>query len=187
MWASRAAERAAERHDEQKLLEMVRDRRPRARLAAVQACGTLGRVGPTLRDALVRAIEDPEPGVRSQAVGVLGLLHVEDARNEIIGALHDEDEIVRMFAAGTLGSMREASAREPLIERLADPSDLVRGAAVYALGMIGDAPSMDAIRRLSETESSSSVITKIGEALGPDRGEPQPPDPAGRTPSSPTG
>lgn len=82
---------------------------------------------------LLRALHDPEVGVRAQAVKLLGELaqrpEAKD-RREVAAALglaaRDRDPGIRLMAIERLGAMEERYANRYLLGALADPNGFVR-------------------------------------------------------------
>ncbi len=82
---------------------------------------------------LLRALHDPEVGVRAQAVKLLGELAQRPAagdRREVAAALgfaaRDRDPGIRLMAIERLGAMEERYANRYLLGALADPDGFVR-------------------------------------------------------------
>jgi HEAT repeat protein len=122
------------------------------RAAALGALDRMGVLGP---DALVSAMTDPDPTVRSRACGLAGRSHgPDDTRPQLIDALvralsSDPDAMVVEMAAWGLGEAgsncgRDAvEALEKVANEHADP--LCREAAVAALGAVGDPHSLGTV------------------------------------------
>lgn len=106
----------------------------------------LGKIGPASRPAtpvLIKAAKDKHSTVRVQAVGALGLIGPEIAKEAVPvlrEALKDENGNVRVAAASALGLMRGGAkdAVPDLVRALDEPGE-VRLRAVYALGLLGPA------------------------------------------------
>lgn len=102
-----------------------RSRLPReSRLAMLDALAEIGRRG------------KPLPGVEIQS---------------LVPRLSSRDEAIAASVASILGAWKVTEARESLVQILSDParSGSLRGAAAKALGELGDAPSVDALRRMT--------------------------------------
>jgi HEAT repeat protein len=107
---------------------------PRVRQFAVEALGYApGDLG---RDAIERALDDPEPWVRAEAV--VALCRVDPTADAIREALEDEAGWVRRNAVVALGKTGEAST-DLLVDRITDdPHDAVRE---YACQYLRDDPA----------------------------------------------
>ena len=93
--------------------------------------------------ALVTALGDREPLVRSGAADALGMLRVHDALPQLRHALSaDPEPLVRASAAESLGDLVDAAALPELVGALDDEDDAVRGYAANAIGLIGDAGAL---------------------------------------------
>lgn len=87
----------------EKLLEMAKD--PRQRMDAVAALGTAGHKGDMkIHGVLKKALTDPNPGVRAQAVFALGKREGDDALLDIEAAMQDENADVRRMAVESAGN-----------------------------------------------------------------------------------
>ncbi|HLK88362.1 MAG TPA: HEAT repeat domain-containing protein [Polyangia bacterium] len=102
-----------------------------------RACWVLGRLeDPRLGQHLVRALFDPESGLRIEAAKSLGTLAAPDTIPELVRALTEEGEPdVRSAIAAALGLTGDERAVDPLLAKLGDTSEqaAVRGAAAEAL------------------------------------------------------
>jgi HEAT repeat protein len=119
-----------------------------ARFAAIRQLAA----SPTKDDvpALVAALEDPAPGVRSIALGALGRLG-EGAREAVPAAARrtlDSDPVVGASALQALRALGAGrAALGPLLDALDDPDPKVRLIALSSLGQLGRdaAPAIDRI------------------------------------------
>jgi HEAT repeat protein len=84
--------------------ELETRKEPKARLKAVSALGNVGAADPTVVPALIRALKDPDRGVRAEAV--LALLKIGPdavaAVPALTEALRDADAKVRAYADNAL-------------------------------------------------------------------------------------
>jgi HEAT repeat protein len=97
-----------------------------------------GQLGPDALYILERGIQDAEPSVRAQAVGVIGTFDAQSALPILNWAIEDEDWYVRLeavFAAGQLGP----DALHILERGIQDEDPDVRRAAVSSAALIGPA------------------------------------------------
>jgi len=107
-----------------------------ARRHAAWALGALDDQRAT--PGLVRAMRDPESGVREQAAWALGALSDEAGVPAIVDGLRDQDPRVREQSAWAAGALDDRRAVEPLLGALTDREAGVREQACWALGAIGD-------------------------------------------------
>lgn len=91
-------------------------------------------------NALARALADPDPALRSQALEVICQFSAERAVRLLIGVLHDPDPKVRAAAAETAGRLGASGAVLSLIFALDDSDIEVRLAAAGAIEQITDMP-----------------------------------------------
>jgi hypothetical protein len=155
MCASRAAP---------ELLVALGDRVRDVRMAAARSLGRLGAVeaiepliasslsgrvprdvgglalldlGPTAVPRLVALSLDVEPGIRSDAVELIGLLGEAGHAEPLLDHLSDPAQDVRAASATALGRLGAGEARDALVHALDDRVPAVRAAAANALGQIG--------------------------------------------------
>jgi HEAT repeat protein len=94
----------------------------------------LGKIGlPSATTALIDALEDRYPPVRTVAAAALGKLG-EGAISPLMDALSSKIDIVRIGAAEALGLIRDGRAAEGLLKSLKDKHRIVRQNAAWALG-----------------------------------------------------
>jgi HEAT repeat protein len=105
------------------------------------------RKDPALPSILLRLVKDGRPGLRAQAVGVVGRLRDPTHLAQIAAVLNgDSAWRVRASAANALGLMQDARATPALLAALAsDDQPEVRGHAAVSLS---NYPSCDAVRGL---------------------------------------
>jgi len=149
------------------LLGVLRGGAPAARVEAVAALSAGG--GPGEQGAFVRALGDPEPGVRAAAAGALGRLGASGAEGaaaeSLVTVLSDPDAAVRNAAAWALGAVGDRRAVAPLLELLRDSEAGVRRSAARSLGLLGDpraGPALGAALR----DPSADVREWAAGALG---------------------
>ncbi|MCS6977979.1 MAG: HEAT repeat domain-containing protein [Gemmatales bacterium] len=117
-----------------KLIEkLTKDESAQQRRSAARALGDLGKRGLMAIPALVRALEDPDSGVRDEAENAL-IKFGEAAVPEVLPRLKDPDEFVRLRAVSVLGRIGpDAKAALADVEMAkSDSSQFVRNAAVEA-------------------------------------------------------
>jgi HEAT repeat protein len=135
-----------------------------SRNSAIEA---LVYIGTPAVDALLKALNTPDPDVRKFIVDILG--EIRDTRSvpALINTLKDSDENIRVASAEALGKIRDRRAVDPLLACLSryDQSWLDYAAA-EALGEIGDeralGPLLAALGRSSLREPVLESLGKIG-------------------------
>lgn len=119
------------------------------------------------------AMEDPDPGVRSQAVAALSALPPSAAINQALvnhlGA--DNDAGVRTTIAYALSQTAPAADRSGNIEilvagLLSDDAPEVRVAMAKSLGQLGGSDAENALRSTLAGENPTSVLIACARALG---------------------
>lgn len=127
-------------------------------------------------DAATALCDDPEPSVRSAALGALARLGaLSDSR--LVRAFADSDPTVRRRAATIAGRLaqgdkaapRSAAVLGPLTEMLSDPEPLVAESAACALGEWGpeaDGPAVEALAGMSRGNTDSRCRESAVAALG---------------------
>ncbi|MBU0606340.1 MAG: HEAT repeat domain-containing protein [Armatimonadetes bacterium] len=98
------------------------------------------KLGEPVFAALTRALADPEPKVRSAAVGTLHLYHTPEALQALLEASHDPDEDVRLTSVWALSDLREDQKTDPVRARvremLADTPKVVHQILSQALWLM---------------------------------------------------
>jgi len=106
---------------------------------------------PELIDALLRAIDDENPKVRSEAIYTLGVTAghslSQDQSTQLIKALDHYDPAIRAAAARVVGRLNVTSAGDALLKAVSDSQAPVRYAVLRALGEVHDTR---AVRALTE-------------------------------------
>jgi len=104
---------------------------------------------PALVDGLLRAIDDENPKVRSEAIYALGTIArppLSDApAAQLIKSLDHYDPIIRAAAARVIGRLNVTSAGDTLLKAVNDSQAPVRYAAMRALGQIHDTRAVQAL------------------------------------------
>ncbi len=121
---------------------------------------------PTAAEAAVlRALEDPDEGVRVTAAEISARLRVRGARDVLVRWLDEGQPTLRAASARALGTLGDRTSI-PAIARLFNDRDSdVKLAAVQAIGAIGgDAAVVPLLDRLSDDESDVRVAA--ARALG---------------------
>ena len=143
----------------------------RVRRSIILMLSSIGRKAdqPLYREAL----DDPDPGVRSQAVAALTALPPSAAINQaLVDQLRqDVDPAVRTTIAYALGQTAPDSAREINIETLvvglrSDELPEVRVAMAKSLGQLGGGDAEQALRLTLAGENPASVRIACARALG---------------------
>ena len=114
------------------LLQMIRAPSGRHRSDSAWLWGYAARA--LTPEPLLALLSDPNPRVRSAAIGSLGSFRGrEDVFARMVRALEDPEERVRCSAASALGFYGDRRAIPPLRHMLAESSDRVRYIVEYAL------------------------------------------------------
>jgi HEAT repeat protein len=104
---------------------------------------------PELVDGLLRAIDDENPKVRSEAIYALGAIAgrvlSEGESTQLIKALDHYDPIIRAAAARVIGRLKVTGAGDALLKAVGDSQAPVRYAALRALGEIHDARAVQSL------------------------------------------
>lgn len=120
-------------------------------------------------EALLGALEDPDPQVRLQAAAAVGQVGVPGAVPILTDWLNDAEPAVRSSAAHALGRIGDPRSGEALARLLADSRAGVRRAAVDALARIGgDGAVVSLLAHLDEADTSVRVavidaLARIGD------------------------
>jgi HEAT repeat protein len=81
------------------------------------------------------ALRDSDASVRTQAVGVIGFLKMEEAVPALVSATTDPDPHVRRGAVSALSVSSMKTAGDAIVHALADPDWMVREMAAETLGV----------------------------------------------------
>jgi len=140
---------------------------PKARAAAAHALGDVTDATEKRRavDALVRALEDDHPGVRTEACASLGELREPGTLVPLLKRLDDGAAAVRQNAAIALGTIGHADAFEPLETVLRKgPADL-RFQAATSLAEIDSVRAFDPVLAALD-DADPQVIGAAALSLG---------------------
>ncbi|MBN1342505.1 MAG: MFS transporter [Phycisphaerae bacterium] len=111
------------------------------------------------------ALEDPDPGVRREALLALGRIGTPEAVELLIWYLHEPDRTTRTASAEALGVARSAEGTMPLVAALDDADGHVRRAAADALGNLPDQRATETLLGLLDREQDSEVLIGAATAL----------------------
>jgi HEAT repeat protein len=104
---------------------------------------------PELVEGLLRAIDDENPKVRSEAIYALGTIAgrvlSEGESAQLIKALDHYDPVIRAAAARVIGRLNVTAAGDALLKAVSDSQAAVRYAALRALGEIHDKRAVHAL------------------------------------------
>jgi HEAT repeat protein len=131
------------------------------RQQAVIAAARLGE------EALLRrALRDPRPEMRFQAVSNYGAVCPEDLVAAVAPLVDDPDPEVRAVTAEALGESADAQARGPLGRALADSHPAVRWAAALSLADLGDRRAVAELRPAlldpKRAEDAAAALGRLG-------------------------
>lgn len=123
----------------QAVLRALREQAPSNREVAARwltrrFADTAGLAAIAVKTDLVRALDDDQAGVRTNAVGSLATFGDSTVAGKVIQLLSDQDPNVRVAAASALGDIRGAAAAKALNDLLLHPGAwALRRAALLAL------------------------------------------------------
>ncbi|MFX0095802.1 MAG: HEAT repeat domain-containing protein, partial [Candidatus Hodarchaeota archaeon] len=148
---------------------LLRDKNPRARIAAAKVLGEMGdlrAIGP-----LLKCLKDDYYRLRRAIAWVLGDLKNKKAIKPLIKALTDERPEVKEAAAWSLGKLGSHRATKMLINTLKNKEEpqYVRGNAAEALGTIGDVrglePLLNALKDKNDwvRQASARGLGRLGD------------------------
>jgi HEAT repeat protein/Zn-dependent protease with chaperone function len=119
---------------------------------------------PATVDALVKALKDPDAGVREAAAESLGRLADVRALDGLITAASDSDAKVRAAVVEALAVLQEARAIPVLARALKDSNVNVRREAAEALSSLNDAP--ESVEPLVSALGDSDVHVRLAAVQG---------------------
>ncbi len=118
--------------------------------------------GAPVADALIAALGDTDPAVRSAACEALGAQGDIRAIAPLIKALADDMVVVRSGAAKALGALKAKEALAALCDRLNDASPDVAAAAAGALGELADSKALDALIAAVSSDKTAAPVFEAG-------------------------
>ena len=148
----------------QRIIPLLHDPDPNVRESAVKIAGYFGY--PAAADALVELSRDENERVRCAAIEHLPFVEDERGFDILVNALKEETPSVRAAAARALGNMDAPQVVEQLITGLADEDVWVRYFSARALGRRRDEGSVEALKRVVETEGFNHVRIAALDSLG---------------------
>jgi len=119
---------------------------------------------PATVDALVKALKDPDAGVREAAAESLGRLADARALDGLLAAASDSDAKVRAAVVEALAALQEARAIPVLAKALKDSSPAVRREAAEALSRLDEAP--EAVEPLVSALQDTDVHVRLAAVQG---------------------
>lgn len=141
----------------------ARHRKPEVRASTAWALGNLGTE--RALDLLATLLNDPDAGVRRQAIQGLRRGAGHRLVPVLCAALQHADDWVRMQAAEALCPMRDPRAVPALCTAAVDGDPGVRRAAVIALGELGDPRAIEVLVRAKKS-GDRRLRLAAAEALG---------------------
>jgi len=115
--------------------------------AVGNAAAELRSLGASAVPAVLRALENQDPGIRKEVALILGDLKIKEAVQPISRLLNDSQYWVARSAAYALRNLADRSAIEPLIGGLGHADARVREAVLDALDELIAKPAIPAIAR----------------------------------------
>ncbi len=136
-----------------KRLGYVVEVRNPAHAAAAFEMGTLAveprAAPPELIDVLLKAVDDDNPKVRSEAIYTVGTIGrsplTESQTSLLLKALDHYDPAIRAAAARVCGRLNVSSTADALIDAINDSQAPVRFAAMRSLGLLGERRAIQAL------------------------------------------
>lgn len=119
---------------------------------------------PATVDALVKALKDPDAGVREAAAESLGRLADARALDGLLAAASDSDAKVRAAVVEALAALQETRAIPVLAKALKDSSSAVRREAAEALSRLDEAP--EAVEPLVSALQDTDVHVRLAAVQG---------------------
>ena len=116
------------------------------------------------REALVDALDDPDPDVRKQAVKALAELGDDDAVERISPLIDDPESKVRERLAKELGETENPAAGDVLVRMLRDESPAVVEESLKSLGDLRYQPALRDVAAFSNSEDLE-IAGAAGRAL----------------------
>ena len=110
-------------------------------------------------------LTDPDWKVRYRAAEALGLSGVPEARRQLLATLTDGEDHVRYMGAKGLGLLGSGDEVIPLTGLLEDKNPYVRTMAARSLGNIGGETACRALESALKAESDPGVAAAIRESL----------------------
>jgi HEAT repeat protein len=110
-------------------------------------------------------LTDPDWKVRYRAAEALGLSGVPEARRGLLVTITDEEDHVRYMGAKGLGLLGSGADAGPLAGLLTDKNPYVRTMAARSLGKIGGETACRVLKYALNTESDPGVAAAIRESL----------------------
>ncbi len=123
-----------------------------------------------VHDALLRALRDPDAGVRAAAAEAVGRVRLREAVPQLLDWLDNPEADVRAAAARALGQIGDARTVPNIVRVLGDSNPDVRRAAVSALASIGgDEVIVPLLGRLDDVDTRVRVdaanwLGRLGDA-----------------------
>ena len=140
----------------------------RLNYACMQGLLTLGNVA---LPGLIHALQDPDPGVRSQVASTLCHVRGRDHVFEpLVGAFDDPEPSVRAAVAANIEQLFDRRAVDPLLQALEDVDSTVRTHAARSLGIMASRSDTERIAEAltvaREGDPDAAVRRAASQALG---------------------
>jgi HEAT repeat protein len=133
------------------------EERPTLRTAALEALAAVGDEGGL--PAVIAAVSDPDPSVRSSAIAALGPFKGEEVDRAVLEAFRDSYYRARLGAAQA-ARRGKLEAAVPYLKFRAERDEIpqVRDEAIRALGAIETVETLDILRALFEDRGASAPV-----------------------------
>jgi HEAT repeat protein/MFS family permease len=123
------------------------------------------RDGNLMLPEIANALDDPDPGLRREALLALGRLGTPEALDLLRWYVYDPDAAVRAQSVEAIGQTGRPDHADLLRRALHDPDSRVRRAAVEALARLGDRQLGPELRTLLSNERDGEVLASVAVAL----------------------
>ena len=118
---------------------------------------------PELPEEAIDGCADPLPGVRLEAMRLVGDCPDQRAVSAVLQATRDHSTQVQAEAVRALGSLGGPDGRDRLVELLRSPCEAVRTSAVDALGRLRDVEGLWRARRDRSWRVRKLMVTGLGQ------------------------
>jgi HEAT repeat protein len=165
--AARILVRIIDSNEKNNIIEMMRYKDSKIRIAAVEALGKIAK--PEDKDVVIEMLHDKDWQVWSTACRILMKMVSLEDKGKIIEMLHEKDPGVRIAAVEALGKIAEPEDKDKIIEMLHDEDFDVQSAAIEVLQEIAGPEDREIMIEILYDENSQiqsaagEIFAKIAE------------------------